>query len=193
MNVEKERAGNENGAKAEDNATGPNKENSKRRGRSRSHSAERGEFRRSKTGGSYLDLFDIVNMTYEEYLEAYRSLLSSLFDLPLDILPCRLLQMRAHEEFMMSMQQHEPMNMNMGPPGMMPPHHMHGHMPPHFPPDPFFHHNHANMGPPHMGMGPPHMGMGPPHMGMGPPHMMGGMMMHGPPHGPMGGRGGRGF
>jgi hypothetical protein len=73
--VEKDEAGNENDAKAENIATTTNgtKENSKRRGRSRSHSAERGEFRRSKTGGSYLDLFDIVNMTYEEYLEAYRS------------------------------------------------------------------------------------------------------------------------
>jgi hypothetical protein len=46
----------------------------KRRGRSRSRSGgDRGDSRRNKTGGSYLDLFDIVNMTYEEYLEAYRS------------------------------------------------------------------------------------------------------------------------
>jgi hypothetical protein len=77
--VEKDVAGNENGVRSENISTTANgiQENPKRRGRSRSQSAERGEFRRSKTGGSYLDLFDIVNMTYEEYLEAYRSVMAS--------------------------------------------------------------------------------------------------------------------
>lgn len=53
-------------------------DSAKRRGRSRSRSADRNDLRRNKTGSSYLDLFDIVNMTYEEYLEAYRCFLHVL-------------------------------------------------------------------------------------------------------------------
>jgi hypothetical protein len=65
---------------------GPSGEAPKRRGRSRSRSGgDRGDNRRNKTGGSYLDLFDIVNMTYEEYLESYRS--ASLPPAPQSLLP----------------------------------------------------------------------------------------------------------
>lgn len=44
-------------------------------GRSRSRSIDSRDSKikvRSEVGQTYLDMMDIVNMTYEEYLEAYR-------------------------------------------------------------------------------------------------------------------------